>query len=172
MVLKVWENFITSLLHEWLSGGVSPCQGEGRGFESRLVLFLLPFQPVGDPAARSPGSVFYIHRNAASCGALFISIETRPPAERFLLHRNAISYKTKKLRTNNSSTAFHITLFSFLSYRSFLFYSYSFFFYLGDLSLLSQLSPVILFHEKNRIDQIVHVHKLISLEHKLPVHKQ
>ena len=29
-------------MHEWLSGGVSPCQGEGRGFESRLVLFLLP----------------------------------------------------------------------------------------------------------------------------------
>ena len=28
-------------MHEWLSGGVSPCQGEGRGFESRLVLFLL-----------------------------------------------------------------------------------------------------------------------------------
>ena len=27
-------------MHEWLSGGVSPCQGEGRGFESRLVLFL------------------------------------------------------------------------------------------------------------------------------------
>ena len=27
-------------VHEWLSGGVSPCQGEGRGFESRLVLFL------------------------------------------------------------------------------------------------------------------------------------
>ena len=26
------------LMHEWLSGGVSPCQGEGRGFESRLVL--------------------------------------------------------------------------------------------------------------------------------------
>ena len=31
MVLKV-------CVHEWLSGGVSPCQGEGRGFESRLVL--------------------------------------------------------------------------------------------------------------------------------------
>ena len=31
---------ITRFLHEWLSGGVSPCQGEGRGFESRLVLFL------------------------------------------------------------------------------------------------------------------------------------
>ena len=28
-------------MHEWLSGGVSPCQGEGRGFESRLVLFYL-----------------------------------------------------------------------------------------------------------------------------------
>ena len=28
----------TYLMHEWLSGGVSPCQGEGRGFESRLVL--------------------------------------------------------------------------------------------------------------------------------------
>ena len=42
VVLKVWENFITSLLHEWLSGGVSPCQGEGRGFESRLVLSQKP----------------------------------------------------------------------------------------------------------------------------------
>ena len=27
-------------MREWLSGGVSPCQGEGRGFESRLALFL------------------------------------------------------------------------------------------------------------------------------------
>jgi hypothetical protein len=26
------------MLHEWLSGGVPPSQGEGRGFESRLVL--------------------------------------------------------------------------------------------------------------------------------------
>ena len=32
-------------MHEWLSGGASPCQGEGRGFESRLVLFLLPEIP-------------------------------------------------------------------------------------------------------------------------------
>ena len=30
-------------MHEWLSGGVSPCQGEGRGFESRLVLFCCLF---------------------------------------------------------------------------------------------------------------------------------
>ncbi len=29
-------------VREWLSGGVSPCQGEGRGFESRLVLFEKP----------------------------------------------------------------------------------------------------------------------------------
>ena len=28
-----------TFMHEWLSGGASPCQGEGRGFESRLVLF-------------------------------------------------------------------------------------------------------------------------------------
>ena len=28
-------------MHEWLSGGVSPCQGEGRGFESRLVLSMI-----------------------------------------------------------------------------------------------------------------------------------
>ena len=26
-------------MREWLSGGVSPCQGEGRGFESRLALY-------------------------------------------------------------------------------------------------------------------------------------
>ena len=25
-------------MREWLRGGVSPCQGEGRGFESRLAL--------------------------------------------------------------------------------------------------------------------------------------
>ena len=27
-------------MREWLRGGASPCQGEGRGFESRLALFL------------------------------------------------------------------------------------------------------------------------------------
>ena len=32
----------TYLMHEWLSGGVSPCQGEGRGFESRLALLKPP----------------------------------------------------------------------------------------------------------------------------------
>ena len=31
---------ILKIMREWLSGGVSPCQGEGRGFESRLALFL------------------------------------------------------------------------------------------------------------------------------------
>ena len=29
---------VANKMHEWLSGGVSPCQGEGRGFESRLAL--------------------------------------------------------------------------------------------------------------------------------------
>ena len=29
-------------MREWLSGGVSPCQGEGRGFESRLALLKPP----------------------------------------------------------------------------------------------------------------------------------
>ena len=28
-------------MREWLSGGAPPCQGGGRGFESRLALFLL-----------------------------------------------------------------------------------------------------------------------------------
>ena len=28
-------------MREWLSGGAPPCQGGGRGFESRLALFLM-----------------------------------------------------------------------------------------------------------------------------------
>ena len=31
-------------MREWLSGGVSPCQGEGRGFESRLALFFFKWR--------------------------------------------------------------------------------------------------------------------------------
>ena len=36
-------------MHEWLSGGVSPCQGEGRGFESHpgrayMVLYVFIFK--------------------------------------------------------------------------------------------------------------------------------
>ena len=30
-------------MREWLSGGVSPCKGEGRGFESRLALLEIQF---------------------------------------------------------------------------------------------------------------------------------
>ena len=29
-------------MREWLSGGAPPCQGGGRGFDSRLALFLYP----------------------------------------------------------------------------------------------------------------------------------
>ena len=28
-------------MREWLSGGASPCQGEGRGFDPRFALFIL-----------------------------------------------------------------------------------------------------------------------------------
>ena len=28
-------------MREWLRGGAPPCQGGGRGFESRLALFLI-----------------------------------------------------------------------------------------------------------------------------------
>ena len=31
--------FLYFRMREWLSGGASPSQGEGRGFESRLALF-------------------------------------------------------------------------------------------------------------------------------------
>ena len=27
-------------MREWLSGGASPCQGEGRGFDPRFALFI------------------------------------------------------------------------------------------------------------------------------------
>lgn len=37
-VFMLYNNIRVKELHEWLSGGVSPCQGEGRGFESRLAL--------------------------------------------------------------------------------------------------------------------------------------
>ncbi len=40
MLFGARETKAKNNMHEWLSGGVSPCQGEGRGFESRLVLFI------------------------------------------------------------------------------------------------------------------------------------
>ena len=43
-------------MHEWLSGGVSPCQGEGRGFESRLVLQSRELEIKGFPGF--PGTLF------------------------------------------------------------------------------------------------------------------
>ncbi len=35
--IKSFRN-ISEYMREWLSGRASPCQGEGRGFESRLAL--------------------------------------------------------------------------------------------------------------------------------------
>ena len=45
-------------MREWLSGGASPCQGEGRGFDPRLALFY--FAQNAEP----------LH-NALSSGTLF-----------------------------------------------------------------------------------------------------
>ena len=57
-------------MREWLSGGVSPCQGEGRGFESRLALFLLglrsnPFFMSKDGILHNiiSFSILYLRRN-------------------------------------------------------------------------------------------------------------
>ena len=36
-------------MREWLRGGVQPCQGWGRGFESRLALLFFVFQAVTFP---------------------------------------------------------------------------------------------------------------------------
>ena len=52
-------------MREWLSGGVSPCQGEGRGFESRLALIKKINQYVvlvyffGEPAESEQGMSGY-----------------------------------------------------------------------------------------------------------------
>ena len=48
-------------MHEWLSGGASPCQGEGRGFESRLVLFLFLLKVEKEKV--KGGEEIRIHRN-------------------------------------------------------------------------------------------------------------
>ena len=34
--------YIILYMREWLSGGASPCQGEGRGFDPRLALLVCP----------------------------------------------------------------------------------------------------------------------------------
>ena len=33
-------------MREWLSGGASPCQGEGRGFDPRLALYFFTGSPI------------------------------------------------------------------------------------------------------------------------------
>ena len=48
-------------MHEWLSGGAPPCQGGGRGFESRLVL-----SEKRAEALNNQGFCFYMKPNLAS----------------------------------------------------------------------------------------------------------
>jgi hypothetical protein len=40
MLLQKSSYFVSLFMREWLSGGVQPCQGWGRGFDPRLALFL------------------------------------------------------------------------------------------------------------------------------------
>ena len=52
-------------MREWLSGGVSPCQGEGRGFESRLALFKCPIY-----------GAFLLHCNCAASFVILLKFST------------------------------------------------------------------------------------------------
>lgn len=49
--------FLHFRMREWLSGGASPSQGEGRGFESRLALFLFSEDP------GFAGSFIFVYKN-------------------------------------------------------------------------------------------------------------
>ena len=58
-------------MHEWLSGGASPCQGEGRGFESRLVL-----AKVGEESLFYKGfSFFYPQYYGDTMGTLYNALD-------------------------------------------------------------------------------------------------
>ena len=62
-------------MSEWLSGGAPPCQGGGRGFESRLALFLFAaetFETKGFPLFFALYSIYY-PANAFSISASFSS---------------------------------------------------------------------------------------------------
>ena len=43
-IIYVIISLVSKIRHmrEWLSGGASPCQGEGRGFDPRLALLFMP----------------------------------------------------------------------------------------------------------------------------------
>ena len=43
-VLLVRQLLPAVVLREWLRGGVQPCQGWGRGFESRLALLFVQYE--------------------------------------------------------------------------------------------------------------------------------
>ncbi len=64
-----YNDFCIYFLREWLSGGVSPCQGEGRGFESRLALFLCKLiqEQNREPATALGFLVFTYNSYGSSC---------------------------------------------------------------------------------------------------------
>ena len=56
-----FKNKIITFSREWLRGGAPPCQGGGRGFESRLALFcfIVSFYWLGLDFIRVPGFFAY-----------------------------------------------------------------------------------------------------------------
>ena len=52
-----FENIMITFMREWLRGGAPPCQGGGRGFESRLALFLFSEDP------GFAGSFIFVYKN-------------------------------------------------------------------------------------------------------------
>ena len=74
-------------MHEWLSGGVSPCQGEGRGFESRLVLLQLK---IGSDS----GTLYYAR--VAQWWSIALprrGSRVRIPSRAFLLYKNLLCHR-------------------------------------------------------------------------------
>ncbi len=78
-------------MREWLSGGVSPCQGEGRGFESRLAL-LLPANKITYARVAQWWSIALPRRGSR------VRIPSRAllgsnPVSRFFISRNSLVFQ-------------------------------------------------------------------------------
>ena len=57
-------------MREWLSGGASPCQGEGRGFDPRLALLFISAETLVDKEF----PLFFCSKSIASCRPSFRSL--------------------------------------------------------------------------------------------------